>query len=314
MGTSRNSVKNVTKRTTTKTTTTKKKKEPSKKEKLMREIADAFTKMRTKIPKEGATREKIDSILKSPRNKNINLVGRAFRVGPQGSSEIYTGLTHKLHDKFWPDTCEDPRDPSCQKRKKLRRPANARPSGMKSKCKNNGAKHGTAVHRQVFRITKGIAEGKPIKGLLRGLDPCTVRIMLFFIQKNWIPIASELMMYSEIWKTATAQDIFVLDLTEQKVVAIETKTGFEDEEYFIHPTDGNLRTPLATVKNCPYHRHSLQLLCNLLMLKTGYDFKVDDAYILRTCPKAASVLLYKLPVWAHNKQIQSDIHATMSKR
>jgi hypothetical protein len=113
-------------------------------------------------------------------------------------------------------------------RKKGRPPIHVFPK-VKSTCKLNGAAHGTKVHKQIFKITNGIAKGKKIRPLLRGLDPCTKRIVKVLIDKQWIPISSELMIYDENWRVATAIDLIVLSLSDNKIIAIETKTGYEDE-------------------------------------------------------------------------------------
>lgn len=291
------------------TTTTKKPADP-----VLSKLADALERMRLKVPIEGEEREKIDKLLKNPRNNKINLVGRAFRVGEQGSSQMYTGLTHKLHDKFWPDTDENPMNPACQERKRKRRPSGYRPSDMKSKCKTHGAKHGTRVHKQVYKITSGMAQGKKIKPLLRALDACTIRIFNFFVKKGWFPVASELMIWDETWMVATAIDIIVYDIANKRLIAIETKTGYEDEEYMQHPIDTPMRAPLGSIINCPYNRHCMQLLCNLQTLSAKYNYKVDAAYIMRSCPRTSMIYLYDLPKWAHNKQIQLNLYSTMSKR
>ena len=269
---------------------------------LLKLLTVSLQKLKDKYYSDGISKsckEKLDYIRTHKRNNDVKLIGRSFRVGQKGSTKVFTGIKPKLGDKFWPDTDENPftRNPEDLKR---RRPlVQMHPKGMKKQCKLSGEKHGKLVHAQVCRFTKSFSKRNvKMKLPMTTLDPCTIRILNLFITKGWVPVMSELPIYNEDWRTATSIDLIVVELTTSKIIVIEIKTGYEEEEYGEHPTDKVMRTPMNHVINCPKNRHVMQLLGMLIMLKNRYGVSVDDAFVLRSCAKMRGAVLVNMPSWS----------------
>lgn len=246
--------------------------------------------------------QKVRDIIQHPRNENVSLCGRSFRVGQKGSSVQYTGLTHKLHDMFWPDTEENPEKNEAKKRPPLIKQSHYIPSkGMKSDCKTYGHLHGTKVHSQINKFVQRLKAGKPLR-ISSYLDPCTIRIIRLLNHKRWIPFSSEFAIYDEDSKVATAIDILVFDIRKNEMIMLELKTGYETEEY--GELEEDERMDMINIKNSPRNRHSLQLLWMVLILKKKYDIKIDDALILRILPKQKVAMLLPLEKWCMKKKFQ----------
>lgn len=255
----------------------------------------------SKIKKE--KKIQLNQLLFNERNSLVSLRGRSFRVGEPGSSVQYTGLTHKLHDMFWEDTEEDPTKNKNKRPPKYKKEHYVPSSGLKSECKTNGSRHGKKVHSQIDKVVKKLREGKPLK-LSSSTDPCTIRVLNVFISKRWLPVASELAIYDEESKVATAIDVVVFDIVKKELIIIELKTGYENEEYGDLEEDD--RMDLINVKNSPRNRHMLQLLWMCLILKKKYGIHVDDAYILRVLPKQKLCALIAMDSWARNSDFQDS--------
>ena len=278
-----------------------------------KKLKDDFLELWKKFLKSKKT-QKVKDIMTHPRNPSVSLRGRAFRVGPEGSSILYTGLTHRLHDMFWPNTNEDhhflwPFQNEGPKRQPLINKSHYIPSkGLKSECKTNGSHHGTKVHSQIKKFVDRLTTSKNLR-ISSSLDPCTLRILRLFLQKRWIPFASELAIYDEPSKIATAIDVLVFDMIKHELVIIELKTGYEGEEY--GPLEEDERMDRINVKNCPKSRHELQLLWMILILKKNYDISVDNAFILRVCPKQKIAMLLSLEKWTMNETFQKKFTASL---
>jgi hypothetical protein len=282
-------------------------KKPRKKNPLS-PLAKSFEKIRASFVPNEKCKAKITALIGNKRNKFISLVGkRAFRVGEKGHTAVFTGITHKLHDVFYPDTEEDPYKRSKEDIKRRKPLKHYQPQGtFKRKCKTFGSKHGTKVHQQIQTFVKQFVKGKKIT-FRRSLDACTIRILKLLLTKGWIPVASELMVYDEELKIATAIDLIVLEVTTQKMFFIELKTGYENEEYGIHPTDKGMSKPLNKIANCPQNRHQLQLLMTLLIVQRGHKFKPDGAFILRSCSKQEMAVLIGMAQWTTDPSIHKSI-------
>ncbi len=226
--------------------------------------------------------------------------------------KIYSGLTHKLRDVFWPETEEDPWKRSKEEVKNRKTKSVYAPSKIRRTCLTYGAKHGTEVHRQVshyvdLRSRDSDRRGDAVEAFLERFpepDPCTVRILKFLAKKSWDPIASEFQVWDKKMRTATAIDLVVVDVARCKLIAIEVKTGYENEEYSQHPSDGNMAFPLDNVPNCPMWRHQLQIMAGVGMISGNYGLKIDEFYVLRACSKKKGVILIEGAPWCADRDNQ----------
>lgn len=197
---------------------------------LMSEFKDMWS-----IFVKSRSNRRVWEMVNHPRNANIALSGRSFRVGKKGSSVQYTGLTHRLHDEYWPDTEEDPEKNKGPKRTPLYKKEHYVPSkGLKKECKTWGHKHGTRVHSQINKFVKKLTSGKKIS-VTKYTDPCTLRVLNLLASKRWVPVSAELPIYDEESRVATAIDILVFDINKKEIIMLELKTGYESEVSKIEP-------------------------------------------------------------------------------
>jgi hypothetical protein len=283
----------------------KRKKKDDVLKRLERELED-LRKAAIKLSED--VKSKVNKLLKHPRNKDIQFTGRAFRVGPEGSGVMFTGLTHKLHDNLWPDTSDDPRSED-KKRKSVQvyKPSSAAP---KVKCSTMGAKHGSRVHMQVHKVIQKFISGKKIV-LPYNIDLCAVRILQVFVTKQWAPFCSELPIFNEHCKTATAIDFGVVDITDGRCIILELKNGYENQEYGPHPTDKKMRKPMDFLINCPLNRHGCQLGAMVMWLWKQYSWVPDAAYILRSCRKQQAAILIPMADWIYDSKNQTSLMSAL---
>lgn len=239
--------------------------------------------------------------------------------------KIYSGLTHKLKDIFWPETEEDPWKRSKEEVKNRKTKSVYSPSKMRRTCPTYGANHGTKVHQEISHYVD-LRNRDPNKGedavpdFLQKFpepDPCTVRILKFLAEKSWDPIASEFQVWDKKMRTATAIDLVAIDVIRSKLIAIEIKTGYENEEYSQHPSDGTMAFPLHNVPNCPMWRHQLQIMTSVGMVSDNYGLKIDEFYVLRACSKKKGVILIEGSSWwsdRKNQQLVKDAIVTFNQR
>lgn len=233
---------------------------------------------------------------------------------PKKVDTVYEGITGKLRETFHPDTSDDPIERS--KRNRLlggRKPLNQKPIG-KSPCKKKGAPHGTLVHNQIERMTKIITRKCDIEYYKRQeerLDMCTQSLVDECIKNKWFPLRSEFIIFDENLKVATASDLFLVDIIKWRLIKVELKTGYENEEYGIHPNDVKFPPPLNKITNCPLNRHQLQLLSMGIILEKRYDVKVDDMVIIRMCPKLRTIEIREPSNWCRMEYYKEVIYACL---
>lgn len=232
-------------------------------------------------------------------------------------SRKFGGLTDRLRTVFYPDTSDNPIEKSKRNkelggRKPLINPSvghvHARP------CSKTGAEHGTMVHNQFEKITKIMTQSGRFDYYQKqneDLDPCVESFIDTCIAKKWFPLRSEFIVYDEDLKIATAIDLILVDIVNWKLIVIEFKTGFEYEEYGIHPNDVKFDEPLDDLTNCPLNRHFLQLVTMLIILEKKYDTKIQEGYVVRMCPKAGIIELYESPKWCRLTQYKSIVYDTL---
>lgn len=255
----------------------------------------------------------------------------AFSVTQKdGKNYLYTGLTKKLKSLLYPDTHE-----GMENRGKVRKNKYYKPPVLKKDINNHnhnytinqsetlcgpaGKEHGTKVHEQLeYYINAYINDHTlcvtDIKYPNGHLDPCVISIIKTLITKNWSPLRAEMKIFDEKLRIATSIDLLVRDLTENKLLLIELKTGYESEQYSSLINDPFFPTPFNTISNCPQTRHMLQLMGMHEILHRSYGIKVDGAYVLRVLPKMNSkVFLCKMSKWAIAKRNRDNLYKLLEE-
>lgn len=277
---------------------------------------------------------KLARLMNHARNAHVTLNGNdGFTVTEprREKSRRYTGLTKRLKARWWPDTNENPRARGKADRTPSRSGAVSR-SGIASRsafvvptpasvrtCATSGAEHGSLVHDQLHRAvgymrTLGAKEGtSKFMRSCRTPDPCVLRVLDVLAAKGWTPVASEFKIWNEDWRVATAIDLLCVDVVRGLLILIELKNGFEGEEYGVHAVDKPLSAPLESLRDCPMHRHQLQLLCMRLMLSERYGVEVDHACIILTRSKACDTLLIDEDPWCKDEANRRAVYAAMMR-
>lgn len=270
-------------------------------------------------------------LVQHPRCKNVSVAyrngGRKVycvrqRVIISGKAEKYMstpygGLTERLMLAFHPDTSENPiekgkrnkelggREPIDKEKKK---------SHKENPCSKFGAQHGTMVHNQFERITAMLTSNagfEKYEKMSEDIDNCTSSFIDICISRRWFPVKSEFIVYDEDLKIATAIDMLLVDVTTWKLIAVEFKTGYEGEEYTMHPNDVNFGSPLSSLTNCPLNRHFLQLMTMTIILEKKYQTKVDESYVVRMCPKLGVIEIFEEPDWCKMNYFKRTIYDTL---
>lgn len=251
-------------------------------------------------------------VLQNERNKRISLIGgKEFHV----DGKRYKGLTNMLKETIWPMTSDNPfnKDPDEVKRRKAHKKYT--PSEKLSKridtCKGYGHVHGSQVHLELQSFTNHAIRSNNMMHCLEQIhnpDPCTLKFIYFFMEKKWIPIASEFNVFDETLHMATAIDLLLVDTINWELVLVELKTGFDGESYEAHPTDEFFGYPFQELENCPMNRHQLQLLFQKLLLKKRYDYDVKQCYVLRASARENKLLSYPMIGWSKKNKNQKAFY------
>jgi len=251
-------------------------------------------------------------VLQNERNKRISLIGgKEFHV----DGKRYKGLTNMLKETIWPMTSDNPfnKDPDEVKRRKAHKKYT--PSEKLSKridtCKGYGHVHGSQVHLELQSFTNHAIRSNNMVHCLEQIhnpDPCTLKFIYFFMEKKWIPIASEFNVFDETLHMATAIDLLLVDTINWELVLVELKTGFDGESYEAHPTDEFFGYPFQELENCPMNRHQLQLLFQKLLLKKRYDYDVKQCYVLRASARENKLLSYPMIGWSKKTKNQKAFY------
>jgi len=109
-------------------------------------------------------------------------------------------------------------------------------------------------------------------------------------------------------------DMFLVDVKRWKLIKVEFKTGYESEEYTMHPNDTRFLPPLQDITNCPLMRHLLQLTTEDLILSVKYNINSDEDYIVRMLPKAEMLELYEPAEWCTMEKYRAAIYQSILER
>jgi hypothetical protein len=232
--------------------------------------------------------------------------------------KVYPGIHDRLQSVFYPEVSENPIEKS-KRNKELggRKPLNKNlKSGMKTPCSKSGSNHGTMVHNQIDRLTRVMNRQGNFDYYLKQkeeVDHCVISFVDLCIKKGWFPLASEFIIYDEDIDVATAIDLLVVDILRWKLIMIEIKTGYEDEEYGLHPNDTKFSRVITDLTNCPLNRHLLQLVTMDMMLRVKYDVIVDELYIIRMCPRLGIIEEYAPSEWCNQEKYRLLVYTSMIK-
>jgi len=205
-------------------------------------------------------------------------------------------------------------------------------------------RHGTRVHEDMERAVKLIRQesnelgdhlgqeerwayevkrGDQLFHILKFYDPCVLSIIETFVARKWIPVISEFTIYDEWLRMATNIDMIAWDISAQKGIAVEMKTGHNAQtNYDAHDGITYMTTEHAAycIKDTALNRAAIQLLIPLIVLKRRYGVDMEEAVIVRTASATActssdkgaqSVVstkycqLYKIPMWMANNACQN---------
>lgn len=260
---------------------------------------------------DGTCLKKTQIFTKNDRNYAIEVLpGYGFkRVGTQ---KFFTGLIPRLKHNLWPwNDC----DPKKKKKKRVSSDVKSKyfdySKDMRS-CYTYGDVHGSTITEELQKCVTAINEETDVN--LRTADPCTARILDILKYSKFVPVAAELLVWNNDENVATGLDLLVIDIKRENVVAIEIKTGYETEEYSYVDDDYPLLYPFGWLRDCPEHRHLLQLAATIFLLENGHGEKIDKAYIMRLCSKQRVAMLIELPTWFERKDIRQCIEYVLRRK
>lgn len=268
--------------------------------------------------------QELRDLLCHPKNQSIRLVNNSgFMVtlpakkNQPEHSKYFSGLTKVMKRFIYPEIEEDPLKQTYQesKRRKVSEPYNA---ANKTTCKYVGKEHGKKVHEQIYQylLLINVKESEQtgeyrmiLNQLKKDIDPCTIRVISTCLKHGLLPLTSELMIWDEATDVATAGDIVCLNMESKKGVLVETKVGFENQEYAEHPTDKKFEFKgLTDVTNCPRSRHFLQVTEMMAIFRKVYGYTFEEAVIIRTCPKQKKTLFIPLDAWCFDPWTQNQVY------
>lgn len=172
-------------------------------------------------------------------------------------------------------------------------------------CPTWGAVHGSKVHREVEYACRKIANLKTIdRKKYRKFDPCTLRTLSFLSSRRLVPVATEIPVGRE--GIATAVDLVAVDDVSGELVAIELKTGCEDEEY--GPVRGDKPLPLGLV-DCPRDKHDLQLAATIALMPV----RPHRGMIVRPCSKEGGVR-WRDVLWWKTREAEAEVERILFER
>lgn len=294
-----------------------KKKRSTNSNKMMQQTLAKFPKTlntSTKRQKRNAVQiveQKIQKLFSNEKNKRISkrIVGAekvcvGFEIctslEDRTKTYLYPGLTKKLKKIFYPQVNDQ--FPEAREHRHYK------PKNKISHCLTSGKVHGDIVHSQLDYYIKLFAKNPNLSidnvQFPNGpVDECTRRVIKELVNRNWAPITTEFLIFSEDIRIATAVDLLVRDLNNQKLILVELKTGYEGGQYASLPSDPMFPAPFNNIANCPKTRHFLQVMTMCEMIKRTYGVKIDEAYILRILPKENHTAhLIQVHKWAKSKR------------
>jgi hypothetical protein len=164
---------------------------------------------------------------------------------------------------------------------------------------------------------------KQIRLRLPDHDPCLRKITTLCHRRQWIPIATEYLVFHPTYRIATQSDLVCMHLPTKRLIVIELKTTLsrttrtkegqdtqadQHEEICWKPEHGGPPYLLTWLS-----RHMLQLLGTVILLEE-WGVRVDEAYVLRVGPyattrayKMSSELskLYRTSLWRSMQAVRT---------
>jgi hypothetical protein len=142
--------------------------------------------------------------------------------------------------------------------------------------RTGGAARGSQVDREIHDL---VVNNKIPES---GFQPFTVKTLDYLRRNKLQPFATQVPVYSEELGLATTLDILALD-PEGKIVHIQLKT-MGSKNY--RTPRGRLMSPycegskIASIVDCHYTRHQLQLLVERLIVQKGYGFPITKSRLV----------------------------------
>jgi hypothetical protein len=265
-------------------------------ENCVEHVKEMITKFRSLIhksvgswDKDGTCSARLTTLLDNPRNNAVQRI-QGYGFKKTNSKDFFGGVTTRLRRNLWPWNDGSP---------KKRPVGNISEHFDASKCHRScptwGDLHGTIVSNELEECVKAIRKETDLE--LITADRCTARILDTLYCGDLIPMAAELPVWDSTQNVATALDLLVVDIVRTKIIAIEVKTGYENESYGPLEEDPPLLSPLSWLQDCPEHRNFLQLAATVYLLEKGHGVKIDKAYVIRACSKGRKIEVLEEPDW-----------------
>lgn len=254
-------------------------------------------------------------LMTHPRNRRINFRRTTTHKNAAGRSVAhksflvdrnlcYDGITKPMKQVFWTSFAA----PSVNSAK---RP----PTANGCHAGGRGKDHGTRVHKDVERLTRAIyakLDKKNGTPTVAGVDPCAYWIVCALVKRGIVPRVSEFSIFDECTGLATAIDILAWDIAAGTSVAVEVKTGHNNQtNYSSVRGNAHFRPPMEIVPDSALNRAATQLLMSVLIIARRYDVQIDRAIILRPLSGKNEVQLYEMPPWALNHTMQQNMYSQL---
>ena len=148
-------------------------------------------------------------------------------------------------------------------------------------CKGGGRfEHGTHVHEEIERWIK--------TGEQKYTDNCTAAFFDFMTKNNLRPYLSEHIVFNRTTKLATSIDAIVVDGTNNTLMALEIKTGYDAKTY--RSSSYKMKDEFTFMDDSIYNQHKLQLLTGTWLLGFSHPhILIDSFYIIQICHDFAVV-------------------------
>jgi len=187
-----------------------------------------------------------------------------------------------------------------------------RPTGA---CVGKGKFHGTIVHRQVDEMLKRYMSGArnadgerfyytDLELEHHHWDPCAIKFCNYMQSADLLPLATECVVYCSRLNLATAVDVVALHQKTGNIIFIEIKTSTGSSKTFLGETMHRgkqltlLGEQLSDVPDTKYTRACVQLICTMLLAKTGRTpFAPDSGTIVYLSSHKSTASAFTLPLW-----------------
>ncbi len=161
----------------------------------------------------------------------------------------------------------------------------------------SSAQQGTLVHRHVHHMVECSA-GCKCDVQTRGENKFAKRALMFMRGKGWIPLYSELAVYTPEFDIATRVDILCAD-AEENLVLVSLKTGYHGIEY--EKNRFRFKPPFGNLWDTQRNRHQMQLLLEQTMLEHTYQMEIVEQGVLyvNSDPTGANMAIFRTPRQLH---------------